>query len=69
MVVGLLLVVVASLDATRLGRRELLKASSVDGVTFLVLSTMRHHLVRVGTHEVTFEAVEMRCLVLLLPCE
>lgn len=68
MVVGLLLVVVAALDATWLGRRELLKACSVDGVAFLVLPAVRYNLVGVGAHEVTFEAVEMRCLVLLLPC-
>lgn len=66
---SLLLVVVAPLHATRLGRRELLKARCVDGVTFLVLPAMCHHLVGVRAHEVTFEAVEMRCLVLLLPCE
>lgn len=68
MVVGLFLIVIAALNATRLGRGELLKACGIDGVALLVLPAMRHHLVCVGAHEVTFEAVEMRCLVLLLPC-
>lgn len=68
MVVGLLLVVIAALDTTRLGRCELLEARGVDGVALLVLSAMCHHLVGVGTHEITLEAMEMRRLVLLLPC-
>lgn len=66
---GLLLVVVATLDTTWLGWRELLKARGIDGVAFLVLPAMCHHFVGIGTHEVTFEAVEMGGLVLLLPCD
>ena len=65
---GLFLVVVAALDAAGLGRCELLEASSIDRITFLVLPAVRHHLVGVGANEVTLEAMEMRCLVLLLPC-
>ena len=68
MVVGLFLVVVAALNPTRLGRCELLETRSVDRVTLLVLPAMRHHLVGVGAHEVALEAMEMRRLVLLLPC-
>lgn len=67
-VVRLLLVVVAALDAARLRRRELLEAGGVDGVALLVLPPVRHDLVGVRAHEVALEAVEVRRLVLLLAC-
>lgn len=65
----LFLVMIAALDATWLRRCKLLKARSIDGVTFLVLSTMCYHLVGVRTYEVALEAVEVRRLVLLLACQ
>lgn len=58
-VMCLFLVMVAALDATRLRRGELLEACGVDGVSLLVLATMRHNLVGVGTHEVALETMEV----------
>lgn len=65
MVVGLFLAVdTLGLVATTFARWELLEASSLDGVKFLMLPTMGDDLVGVSAHEVTLQAVEVRCLVL-----
>lgn len=62
---GLLLAVDAlGLVAATFARRKLLKPSRLDGVKFLMLPTMGHDFVGVGTHEVTLQAVKVRCLVL-----
>lgn len=65
-VMSLFLIMVASLDTARLRRREFLEASGVDGVPLLVLPTVRHDFVGVRADKVTLQAVEVRCLVLLL---
>ena len=65
MVVGLFLIVIARLNTTRLGRSELFKSSSVNGVPLLVLPTVRYHFVGVCADEITLHAVEMRRFVLL----
>lgn len=45
-------------------RRKLLEPSRLDGVKFLMLPTMGDDFVGVSTHEVAFQAVEVRRLVL-----
>lgn len=55
--------------AARLGRRELLETRGHDGVQFLVLAPVRHHLVGVRAHELALQTVEMRRFVLTSACE
>lgn len=62
-VVRLLRVVVAALDAAVLRRRVLLEAGRIDAVQLGVLPPVRHHLVGVRAHELALEAVEVRSLV------
>lgn len=55
----LLLIMVATLNTTRLGRCKLFKTCGIDGISLLVLSAMRHYLIGVCAHKVAFETVEM----------
>jgi hypothetical protein len=58
-VMGLLAIVTAAVDLTKLRRRVLLKAGRVDGVQLLVLPAVGHDLVGVGAIVVTLETVEV----------
>jgi len=63
-VVGLFVRVGAVVDTAGLRRREFLESRRQDRIRLLVLPPVGHHLVGVGAHELAFEAVEVRRLVL-----
>ena len=64
MVVCLFAAVLTVVGATVLTRSELLEASCLDRIEFLVLPSVCHNFIRVRAHELALQTVEVRCLVL-----